>query len=315
MSKLPLISIGLCTYNGAAFLREQLNSLVNQSYAPLEIRIRDDQSTDDTVNIIHEFQRNYPFIHLIQNRERLGFQRNFEAVLQDCTGEYIAPCDQDDIWRTDKLAVLFPLLENHRLVYHDSELIDEKGDSLAFRMSDKFRLSSWNQQASFLLFNCVSGHAMLFHKSLLHSALPFPQTEYYDHWLAWVALETGTIGYTPEPLVKYRQHQDNQTDVIGMKVKLSGIERAKSRIARENRWLKTCKEFKEKSDPTHPSIRFQGLATKREQAYFNFRFGLEIWKNRDQILQIPHYSFLDKLIFSLRYSIGLKTKKLFYSSK
>lgn len=313
MNKLPLISIGLCTYNGGPFLREQLESLVNQTYRPIEIRIRDDQSSDNTLEIIREFQAAYPFIHLVQNIQRLGFQKNFEAVFQDCTGELIAPCDQDDYWMPDKLQKLYPLLSNHQLVYHDSELINEKGESMRYWMSDKFQMGNWNQQEPFLLFNCISGHSMLFRKDLLHRALPIPESGYYDHWLVWVALESGPIRYCPEALVKYRQHQTNQTDLLGNRGKNSGWERTIQRIRRENIWLETCVEFVKKGNPEHPFIRFQTLAKKRETSFFNFRFGLEIWKHRTQILLLPHFSTMDSMVFSFRYSIGLKTKKLFYA--
>lgn len=313
MKSQPLISIGLCTYNGEAFLREQLESLVNQTYRPIEIRIRDDQSTDLSGEIIREFQRAYSFIHFIQNTVRLGFQKNFESVFQDCEGDLIAPCDQDDVWKSDKLEKLVDALSDHQMVYHDSELIDESGKLLGYRISDKFQLGEWNQQTPFLFFNCISGHSMLFRKSLLDIALPIPEAGFYDHWLAWVALENGTIGYCPEPLVKYRQHSSNQTDLVGKTHRLSGWERASNRVSRENNWLEICSETKEKTDPSHPVIRFQKLAKGRESSYFSLKLGWEIWQNRNFILQILPYSTLAKLAFSLRYSIGLKSKKLFYT--
>jgi glycosyltransferase involved in cell wall biosynthesis len=294
MKSQPLISIGLCTYNGEAFLQEQLESLVNQTYRPIEIRIRDDQSTDLTGEIIREFQHAYSFIHFIQNPVRLGFQKNFESVFQDCEGEFIAPCDQDDAWKSDKLEKLVQTISVHQMVYHDSELIDESGKLLGYRISDKFQLGEWTQQTPFLFFNCISGHSMLFRKSLLDTALPIPEAGFYDHWLAWVALENGTIGYCPEALVKYRQHSSNQTDLVGKTHRLSGWDRASNRVSRENNWLEVCSEIKESS-------------------YFSLKLGWEIWQHRNFILQILPYSTLAKLAFSLRYSIGLKSKKLFYT--
>lgn len=313
MNKRPLISIGLCTYNGAAFLREQLESLVRQTYRPLEIRIRDDRSVDTTLEIIREFQSRYPFIHLVENQERLGLQKNFEAVFMDCTGDFIAPSDQDDVWKPEKLERLYQSIHSHQLVYHDSELIDEMGNSLNFRISDKFQLGQWKDQIPFLLFNCISGHSMLFRKNLRELAIPIPEAGFYDHWLAWVALESGTVGYCPEVLVSYRQHQSNQTDLLGKKEGLSGLERAISRISRENSWLETCAKFKEEKTPVPSIVRFKNLAKKRESSFFNFDLGWEIWKNRALILQITPLSPVAKLAFAFRYSMGLKAKKLFYT--
>lgn len=313
MKSQPLISIGLCTFNGGAFLREQLESLVNQTYRPLELRIRDDQSTDLTVEIIWEFQRKYSFIHIIQNPVRMGFQKNFELVFKDCQGDFIAPSDQDDVWESDKLEKLYHAISDHQMVYHDSELIDETGKVLGYRISNKFQLGAWAHQIPFLFFNCISGHSMLFRRSLLDLSLPIPEAGFYDHWLAWVALENGTIGYCPEALVKYRQHSSNQTDLIGKTHRLTGWERAKSRISRENNWLEVCSETKDKSDKSHPVIRFNKLAKGRESSYFSFKLGWEIWQNRNSILQILPYSTLAKLAFCFRYSIGLKSKKLYYT--
>lgn len=313
MSRLPLISIGLCTFNGEAFIREQLDSLVAQTYRPLEIRIRDDRSQDQTVSIIREHQSQYPFIHLTENRERMGIQKNFEAVLLDCTGELLAPCDQDDIWHPDKLEILQRYLRDHLMVYHDSELIDQDGKSMEYRISDKFRLGNWENQEPFMLFNCISGHSMLFRKNLLKAALPIPEAGYYDHWLVWVCLGMGTIGFCPKSLVSYRQHQTNQTDLIGKKKKLSGLERTHARISRENSWLKACSEWTLPVQPSHSVIRLRDLALKREHVFFNFALGWEIWKNRSRVLGVLHSSSLDRLAFAFRYSMGLRAKNLFYS--
>ena len=204
MNSNPLISVALCTHNGEAYLRQQLESLVSQTYQPIEIRIRDDQSTDSTLEIIREFQTNYTFISLEVNLNKLGVQLNFEQVFQDCMGDLIAPCDQDDIWHPEKIQLLAEALQGHQIVYHDSILIDADGKDMKMKMSDKFRLKNWNRQEPFLLFNCISGHSMLFRKSLLKAATPFPDNGYYDHWIAYVGLANGSIGFLPKSLVRYR---------------------------------------------------------------------------------------------------------------
>lgn len=313
MDKLPLISIGLCTYNGAKFLREQLDSLVRQTYRPLEIRIRDDRSTDETVGIVQEFQEKYDFVYLTENAETLGLQKNFEAVFEDCQGELIAPCDQDDIWESDKIEKLHSALGSHVMVYHDSLLIDEEGKSMDYRISDKFRMGDFDRQEPFLFFNCISGHSMLFRSEILTLVLPVPTSGFYDHWLALVALDFGSIGFLPEVLVKYRQHTSNQTDLRGDKTKPSGLERATGRIVRENTWLEVCSDFLQKRHPNHPALHLNELARKRENSFFTFALGWAIWRQRAEILNLVPYSKLGQLAFSFRYSMGLKTKKLFYA--
>jgi glycosyltransferase involved in cell wall biosynthesis len=312
MSKLPLISIGLCTYNGELYLRQQLESLVRQTYSPLEIRIRDDQSEDGTVEIIKEFQAQYPNILLVQNHIRLGLQKNFEAVFSDCQGEFIAPCDQDDIWFPNKLEKMHRTIGKHQIAYHDSLLIDEHGRSLDFKMSDKFRLKNWTQQSSFLFFNCISGHSMLIHKKVFDYALPFPAQGFYDHWLAFVALEHGSIIYCPEVLVEYRQHSTNQTDLLGNKKRVRGKDRIIARISRENYWLNQCAAYIRPRSDSHPVLTLEKLAKSRGSRYLCLDLGWEIWKNRSHILAILPYSLFGQLGFSLRYALGLKSKTLFY---
>ena len=313
MNNKPLISIALCTYNGEAYLKEQLESLVSQTYQPIEIRIRDDQYTDGTAEIIREFQSQYPYIGLEVNPIKLGLQRNFEQVFQDCTGDLIAPCDQDDIWHPEKVQLLAEALKGHQIVYNDSILIDADGKDMGIKMSDKFRLKNWNRQEPFLLFNCISGHSMLFQKSLLKAAIPFPDTGYYDHWITYVALAKGTIGFVPRALVNYRQHAANQTDLLGKKQVLSGIERAKNRIKRENSWLMSCERYNQQhvGNPfIHP---FADWALARENSFFSFTLGWQIFKHQELLLAILPGSFFKKVGFALRYSFGLKLKAVYYS--
>ena len=99
----PLVSVALCTYNGAAYLPEQLETIINQSYVNLEIVISDDGSTDNTTRIIKEFQQKDHRIKFFQNETNLGYNKNFEKVFSLCLGDYIAIADQDDIWEVNKI--------------------------------------------------------------------------------------------------------------------------------------------------------------------------------------------------------------------
>src|SRR5476649_2579474 len=98
MSEYPLVSIALCTYNGARFLSQQLDTLVNQTYRPIEIIVVDDCSTDDTFAILTEYAGRYPNFKIYRNDVKLGFTANFEKAVKLCTGDLIALCDQDDLW-------------------------------------------------------------------------------------------------------------------------------------------------------------------------------------------------------------------------
>lgn len=106
-------SVALATYNGARFLREQLESLADQSHLPAELVVGDDGSTDETLAILEEFRKRAPFpVRIHCNETNLGYARNFLATAQRCRGDWIAFCDQDDVWLPNKLADVATAVEN-----------------------------------------------------------------------------------------------------------------------------------------------------------------------------------------------------------
>ena len=129
------VSIALCTYNGERYLSDLLQSLARQNYRPYELVVCDDGSQDSTVSILNEFERTAPFkVRIFSNTGNLGVIKNFEQALSLCNGDYIALCDQDDVWQPEKLALLTGCLracprENNSgpvLVHSGVELVDSK---------------------------------------------------------------------------------------------------------------------------------------------------------------------------------------------
>ncbi len=218
MQDTPLISIALCTYNGERFLREQLDSLLAQDHPKLEIVAVDDASTDGTPAILEAYAALDPRIRVFRNAANLGFRRNFQEAMGRCRGDLIAPSDQDDVWRPDKLRLLLAAIGGGPAAYCDSIFVDERGHPMGTRLSDQVVLGRIDDPASLLLQNCVSGHAMLFRRSLVARALPVPEGLFHDWWLAFVAAGFGGIAYCPEPLVQYRQHGRSVTDPIGLRL-------------------------------------------------------------------------------------------------
>ena len=125
------VSIVMCTYNGERYLKEQLMSLLNQTYSPIEIIIQDDLSTDNTLEIIHDYQERYPnIIHSFQNSRRLGYNQNFLTAYQKANGYYIASADQDDIWETNKIEILVREIGDSMLIFHNSVLFNQKNPNM-----------------------------------------------------------------------------------------------------------------------------------------------------------------------------------------
>jgi glycosyltransferase involved in cell wall biosynthesis len=207
----PFLSIVLCTYNGEHFLREQLDSLLKQTYPHFEILAVDDASTDSTFEILESYSATGK-VNVFRNEKNLGLNRNFESMLRQTTGEYILFCDQDDIWEPDKLETLVGHIDGSLLYYHDSAWMDEKGMLLSKKQSDRFNMPIDPHPLSFVALNCITGHACMFHRSLLEcSLLPFPKHVYYDNWLGYIAAANGRVRYIDQCLVRYRVHQSNLT--------------------------------------------------------------------------------------------------------
>ncbi len=91
MKQGPLVSIALCTYNGAEYLPGQLDTLVNQTYKAIEIVVVDDCSTDETFTILTNYAAKYPQFKLYRNKSNLGFATNFERAVILCEGELDCP--------------------------------------------------------------------------------------------------------------------------------------------------------------------------------------------------------------------------------
>ncbi len=216
----PLISIILCTFNGEAFLEEQLRSLLAQTYPNIEIIISDDDSIDGTMNLLQKY-KNHPGISIFKNQQNVGYSKNFEVAALQSKGAYLAFCDQDDIWLPTKLEKLYTSIGKHSLVYSDSKLIDERGNDLHKNLSDYKNLQSTYHSKGFGLYNAVYGHTMMVKRELLELALPIPSGYYHDWWIALQASNLNGIQFLNEQLTLYRQHSKTATKTVLNKEKVS----------------------------------------------------------------------------------------------
>ncbi|MFA5984739.1 MAG: glycosyltransferase family 2 protein [Methylococcaceae bacterium] len=207
--KNPLVSIVIATYNGERFLREQLDSLVQQSYPNIEIVAVDDCSTDNTLSILNEYANKYQYVTVIKNEQNLGYQKNFEKGFSLAKGDYIAPCDQDDIWLTNKIEVLVQQIGNHAIAYCNSAFITSSGKAIGEKMSDTKVLTHFNSPIMYSVGASAPGHAMLVTKETVMAAMPFPLLLTHDTWLGFVATFTNSLKYIDEVLVLYRRHDAN----------------------------------------------------------------------------------------------------------
>lgn len=202
----PLVSIALATYNGERYLAQQMDSLLAQDYPHFEIIVADDGSTDNTLALLQRYAAQDARVRVLAVEGNRGFNGNFARCFAACKGELISPCDQDDIWHLDKTRRLLEGLGDAVAIYCNSRFIDGAGQSLQRKLSDEMRMVAGSDPRAFLFGNSLSGHAMLFRRSLLAAAGEFPVHIYYDWWLAFVAANVGRIAYLDAVLVDYRRH-------------------------------------------------------------------------------------------------------------
>lgn len=238
---IPLVSIAICTFNGEKYLREQLDSLVSQTYNNLEIIAVDDCSSDQTVFILEEYKNIYPNFNFILNEKNLGYAKNFEKAISLCKGEYIALSDQDDVWALDKIEKQVAQIGDYALIYHDSNCIDGLGNEINQNLSDVYRLYEGRSSRPFLFYNSVSGHSMLFNSKIVPLLFPFEKQFFHDRWIAFVAAERGGIKLLNEKLVSYRQHQTSITDFLKLK---SNDDKMKHYFFNQEviDWVKKCEQ-------------------------------------------------------------------------
>ena len=211
----PLVSVVLASYNGEKYIEEQIKSILQQTYSPIELIIADDASTDNTVSIIRQFQASHSCIKLFTSKCNEGYIKNFEKGMSMATGEYIALSDQDDIWEEEKLCRLMEEIGNHELIYSDSLLIYDNGVSMNKKLSDVKRLVDFDDCLCYTIGGSVPGHAMLISQRLITQCYPFPPGIPHDYWIGFVATFRGTMKFIPEALVRYRQHYNNIAGIPG----------------------------------------------------------------------------------------------------
>ena len=215
-----MISIAMATYNGTRYIREQIDSILRQTIQDFELVICDDCSTDGTLMIVEEYAKKDSRFVVYKNEINLGYRRNFEGLVYKCRGEYIAFCDQDDIWLPNHLEVLFRGIEGRDVSSADAEIIDATGKSMGFKLSDFTRLRYWPQQpleqgyTYFYYRNPFPGCNTMYRKSFLQKIYPIhnDNIQLHDTFADTMACVLGKgIGYADEVIMLYRFHGNSVT--------------------------------------------------------------------------------------------------------
>lgn len=204
----PALSVAMATYNGEAYLAEQLDSLAAQTRPPDELVVRDDGSEDGTVGLLHAFARRAPFrVEVVAGGPRLGYAQNFMAASRECRGSVVFFADQDDVWHPTKLARVAALVRRRRpqAVFHDFTLV---GPDLA-QISPSYYgvLAERGLPASV----AVKGCSMAVSRAFLDLwGWPPPESQVsHDFWVALLATAFGQRTNLTVPLIHHRLHESN----------------------------------------------------------------------------------------------------------
>lgn len=223
------LSIVLCTYKGAAFLPEQLDSFLAQTRLPDEIVVGDDASPDESWTIIQDFVARARAmgidVRATRHATNLGYVANFSKTLRQATGDVLFLSDQDDVWRPDKLAVMEArFTEDPALVLlcSDARLVDAAGQPnggtlfgvLELNPAERDAVRSGRAFAVLIRRSMVTGATAALRRQALDMALPVGPGWIHDEWMAMVLSTVGRVGMVEDQLIDYRQHASNQ---VGMR--------------------------------------------------------------------------------------------------
>ena len=260
MEKPISLSVVVCTYNGAKYLRPQLDSLLQQTLMPMEILIHDDGSIDDTLDIAYAYAEKHPIIRVMKNGGRHGVNANFLAALHSASGDFIAICDQDDIWEPTKL-------EHQYAAIGDALLIG--GLSIPFSESAEAPVDADTRLPNIdllrmMFVGMMPGHTQLLRRELL-DYLPDCEWFMYDLQTQATAAALERVAYLPEIVVHQRRHLGAATymrphsrrrtisNMVSAAIKTLGVYRQTRPHIRHrfNEWLK----FLSQIDADTPSLR------------------------------------------------------------
>jgi glycosyltransferase involved in cell wall biosynthesis len=313
MTEPSLVSVVLGTYNGEAYLEEQLRSVLAQTWTQLEIIAIDDRSTDRTVAILREYAAKDSRIRVVVNDHNLGFIRNFEKGCQLSTGKWIALCDQDDYWLPEKIEKMVRGIGDYPMIYCDSALCGPDLQPQGKRISDLVHYQSFDDCRQLCVFSRMYGHATLITRTLLDLASPFVDQMPPDGWLAYHATLYGGVKYLPEVLVNYRQHATNVYGVVGRRRKKATpsaprkADRRKRELARirfrMNAFYQACPDS---LTPQKALLRALVASYRNFSPLNDARRVILFLTNYQYLLVVKRYSTFRKVLFCLKMFVKIK---------
>lgn len=227
------IDVLLTTYNGEKYVKEQIDSILNQTYQNIQLIISDDGSKDDTRKILKEYEEKDNRIKVYYQNKNLGCIKNFEFLLKQVENEVYMLADQDDVWMPQKIEKTYEHLKKEKadLVFSDLEVVNEDLETIYPSFNDYMKLSRKIKKYSDTwrlnyLYNCITGCTIMTKKKWIDTILPLPtKTKHvlHDHWIGLMVNLKGKVVYLPEKYIRYRQHDKNKVGAKKTTPKLKDI--------------------------------------------------------------------------------------------
>ena len=206
------VAVLISTYNGEKYIKEQLDSILNQTYKNIEIVIRDDGSKDCTIDIIKKYQEKYNNI-ILREGTNIGFIKSFFQLLSLANADYYAFCDQDDIWLENKIELAVKALnevDNSKpnMVFGNSDYYDENMNLIG--KGEEHKTFSFKNS----LYECVAqGMTMTINQVAKENIIEnIPEKcLFHDWWTYMICSGMGNVLYNDTTVVKYRRFAKNAT--------------------------------------------------------------------------------------------------------
>lgn len=242
-----MVDILLATYNGERFLREQIDSLLSQTYQNIRILIRDDGSTDGTISIVREYEKQHPDkVKFITDDKKGGSSaKNFFLLCSYATSEYAMFCDQDDFWLPNKVKVTLEKMRSEEekigadrpiLVFSEYSVVDENLKLLPVKESHNQVAAYKLDLPNLLVQNYVTGCLAMVNRALYTKMGVYTEAiQMHDWWAALISVSLGTLLHLPEKTMLYRQHGGNVVGAVDVKSFAYRLERIKDPKTRKSK--------------------------------------------------------------------------------
>lgn len=250
------VLILMSTYNGERFLAAQIDSIISQTFVNWTLMIRDDGSTDKTVDIIKKYCQTDPrLVYLDDKLGNLGISKSFSALMLKAAlrqEPFVFFCDQDDFWLPHKLSRQILVLNELEckygqdtpiLVHSDLCVVDSNLKVIhpSFLGFEKLNRNTQSPLKTLLINNFITGCTVGMNKKLLDIANPIPENAFiHDWWCALCAATAGQIGFVDEATLLYRQHMHNSIGSKGFYRKIRELLNLKTNFVKRQRNMRRC---------------------------------------------------------------------------